>query len=107
MGWARIISSVSMAIRLRKSMEVGWVCTSPREMVGNSRGSPPSCQTPRLTASATCRKWALQLLNSLQVWAIPITGRARSPSVKPMALVKARAVKPSGDPRRPKKRRLR
>jgi hypothetical protein len=30
---------------------------SPSEMVGNSSGRPPACHTPRLTASATSRRW--------------------------------------------------
>jgi len=52
MGWARIISSVSIAIRLRNIMLVGLRKTSPKEMVGNTSGNParrPS--TPRDTAS--------------------------------------------------------
>ena len=38
-GWARIISSTSIAIRLRNIMLVGVRKTSPSEMVGNSIGS--------------------------------------------------------------------
>ena len=52
-GYARTHSSTSMAIRLRKSMVVGFMRTSPSEMVGNSSGKPPADHTPRLTASAT------------------------------------------------------
>ena len=59
-GLPRIISSVSMAARLRQSMEVGLRWTSPREMVGNSSGKPPACRTPRLTASQSWRRWLLQ-----------------------------------------------
>ena len=36
MGLARIISSTSIAIRLRYNIEVGFINTSPKEMVGNS-----------------------------------------------------------------------
>jgi hypothetical protein len=51
MGWARIISSVSMAMRLRRNMEVGWAKLSPIEMVGNTIGKPPASRTPRFTLS--------------------------------------------------------
>ena len=47
---------------------------SPSEIVGNSRGKPPADQTPRFTASATWRRWALQLVSSDQELQIPITG---------------------------------
>ena len=47
---------------------------SPSEMVGNSRGRPPAAITPRLTASATWRRWALQLLSSLQELQMPMNG---------------------------------
>ena len=46
-GWARIISSVSSAIRLRRNMLVGWAKLSWMEMVGNAIGSPPASITPR------------------------------------------------------------
>jgi hypothetical protein len=52
-GYARRHSSTSIAIRLRKSIVVGFISTSPSEMVGNSTGKPPALHTPRLTASAT------------------------------------------------------
>ena len=41
-GWARTISSVSMAMRLRRNMEVGFEKLSWIEMVGNSIGRPPA-----------------------------------------------------------------
>ena len=47
---------------------------SPSEIVGNSSGNPPADHTPRLTASATWRRWALQLVSSDQELQIPITG---------------------------------
>jgi hypothetical protein len=50
-GWARIISSVSIAIRLRRNMLVGCEKDSCIEIVGNSIGSPPASITPRFTAS--------------------------------------------------------
>ena len=43
-GWARIISSVSIAIRLRRYMEVGDAKLSWIEMVGKTIGKPP-CET--------------------------------------------------------------
>ena len=50
-GWARIISSVSIAIRLRRYIEVGWEKLSWIEMVGNANGIAPDSITPRLAAS--------------------------------------------------------
>src|SRR5881394_3236710 len=47
-GCARIISSVSMAIRLRRNMLVGCAKDSWIEMVGNSIGSPPASMDPAL-----------------------------------------------------------
>ena len=42
-------SSTSMLRRFRKSMAVGRMLNSPNEMTGNSKGTPPACQTPSLT----------------------------------------------------------
>src|SRR5437868_260315 len=50
-GWARIISSVSMAIRLRTYIDVGCEKLSAIEMVGNTIGIAPDSITPRFTAS--------------------------------------------------------
>src|SRR3954467_1160130 len=50
-GWARIISSVSIAIRLRRYIEVGCAKLSAIEMVGNTIGIAPASITPRFTAS--------------------------------------------------------
>ena len=75
-GWARIISSTSMDMRLRNIMLVGDRNTSPSEIVGKSSGRPPAATTPRLTASISSGKWRWQLLNPLADWAIPTTGRA-------------------------------
>ena len=50
-GWARIISSVSIDIRLRRNMLVGRAKLSWIEIVGKSIGKPPDSITPRLTAS--------------------------------------------------------
>ena len=53
-GCARIISSVSIDIRLRRNMLVGCAKLSWIEMVGNFTGRPPASMTPRLTASISC-----------------------------------------------------
>ena len=45
-GWARIASSTSIAARLRNSIAVGRIVTSPREETGNSNGKPPASSTP-------------------------------------------------------------
>ncbi len=50
-GWARIISSTSSAIRLRRYMLVGWEKLSCSEMTGKAMGMPPASMTPRLAAS--------------------------------------------------------
>ena len=85
-GLARIDSSTSIAMRLRYSMAVGRIRVSPMAMVGNSSGKPPACHTPRLTASATARRWALQCVSSHQELQMPITGRPRkTSSPKPFA----------------------
>src|SRR3954464_6277188 len=72
-GLARIDSSTSIDIKLRYNIDVGFMNISPSEIVGNSRGNPPARQTPRFTASATPRKCALQLFNSLHELQIPMT----------------------------------
>ena len=61
-GCARIISSVSIAIRLRNFRLVGLRNTSPSETVGNSSGSAPAAITPRFTASNSSGKCRWQLL---------------------------------------------
>src|SRR5215471_20614351 len=50
-GCARIISSVSIAIRLRTYIEVGCEKLSAIEMVGNTKGIAPDSITPRFAAS--------------------------------------------------------
>ena len=81
MGWARIISSVSIAMRLRKSMVVGCMKGSPSEIVGKASGSPPAAVTPRLTASISAGTVPWQLTRPLPVFTMPITGRSSSASV--------------------------
>src|SRR5438445_5793185 len=83
-------------MRFRKSIVVGFMRISPSEMVGNSRGNPPADHAPRFTASATCRRWALQWVSSDQELAIPITGRpSKARSLKPSARRYARCISPS------------
>ena len=53
-GWARIISSVSMLIKLRKNMLVGAEKLSATLIVGKSIASPPASCTPLLAASMSC-----------------------------------------------------
>ena len=75
-GWARIISSVSIAIKLRNIRLVGVRKTSPNEIVGKTIGNPPAASTPRFTASISSGKWRWQLLKPERVSAMPITGFA-------------------------------
>ena len=66
---------------------------SPIESTGISIGKPPACQTPRFTSSARVRKCAWQVLASLQVLRIAITGLPLKSSVlKPSCLVRERCV---------------
>ena len=51
MGWARIISSVSIDIRLRRNMLVGCEKLSWIDTVGKTMGKAPASMTPRFTAS--------------------------------------------------------
>ncbi len=73
-GWAWIISSVSMAMRLRYIMLVGLRKTSPSETVGNGRGRAPAASTPRETASTSSGMPRWQLLKPDGVIAMPTTG---------------------------------
>ena len=74
-GLARTISSTSMASRLRYSIALGFIRSSPSEIVGNSAGAPPAARTPSATATASCRSGRLHGLSWLAELAIPITGR--------------------------------
>ena len=73
-GLARSDSSTSMLARLRNSMVVGFMMVSPSDMTGNSIGTPPASRMPRLTFSASSRRWPLQGVSSLQVLQMPMTG---------------------------------
>src|SRR5581483_9315868 len=66
------------------------------EITGNSSGKPPALHTPRLTASATWRRCALQLLSSDHELQMPTTGRPSNiASLNPSALRYARCMNPS------------
>src|SRR5688572_19579715 len=73
-GFARIDSSTSMLTRFLYSMAVGLIRVSPSDITGNSTGNPPASEMPRLTDSASSRKWPLHGVSSDQVLQIPITG---------------------------------
>ena len=73
-GLARMDSSASMLIRFLNSMVVGRMLYSPSDIAGNSIGKPPACHTPRLTASASPRRCALQCVSSLHELHTPIIG---------------------------------
>src|SRR5208337_2657712 len=76
-------------------MVVGFISISPSDIVQNSRGNPPASHTPRFTASATWRRWALQLFSSLQELQMPITGfPSNTRSLKPSARSQARCASP-------------
>src|SRR6266542_4481233 len=89
-------SSTSIDIKFRKSMALGFIRVSPSEIVGNSSGRPPASNTPRLTDSASARKWRLQLTSSDHELQMPITGRPTSALREmPSAWIDARWMKPA------------
>jgi hypothetical protein len=89
MGCARIISSVSIAMRLRRNMLVGLANDSWIEIVGKTMGSPPDSMAPRFTASINCGTFPWHGLKSLKVFVMPMIGRSRASSEKPAALMNA------------------
>src|SRR5215213_8134139 len=69
---------------------------SPVDMTGNSTGSPPASQTPRLTCSAMVRRCALHGVSSDQVLQMPTTGRPSNTSAgRPWLRIQLRWMKPS------------
>jgi hypothetical protein len=89
-----MLSSTSIAARLRSSIAVGRMFDSPSEVTGNSTGNPPASSTPRLTRSARSRRCALQGVSSDQVLQMPMTGRpSKASSVKPCAFIQDRYMK--------------
>jgi hypothetical protein len=99
--WPRTTSSIESAITSRLTSEVfmpsvPMVTPSLIAIVLNSIGVPPAARTPALTNSARWRWLRLQGMVSIQAEATPISGLARSSSVKPTALSIARAPARSG-----------
>ncbi len=88
-GAARIISSVSIDVRLRRNMLVRCEKLSCREIVGKGTGKPPAIMTPRSTAWTSCGMLPWHGLNPLPVSVIPMTGRSSTSSVYPTPLMKA------------------
>ncbi len=80
-GCARIISSVSIDIMLRRYMLVGNANDSCSVITGNSTGSPPASITPRFTASISSGTLRWQALNPLNVFVMPMMGRSSASSV--------------------------
>ena len=74
-GLARTISSTSIASRLRYSIALGFIRSSPSEIVAElrRRSRPPRHAAP--TAPASSRSGRLHGFSSLAEFAIPITGR--------------------------------
>jgi hypothetical protein len=79
-GRAFSISSVSIAIRFRRNMLVGYAKLSWIEIVGNDTGSPPASITPRSIAWISCGTLPWHGLKPLSVSTMPMTGRSRASS---------------------------
>ena len=75
-GFARTISSTSMASKLRYSIALGFIRSSPSEMVPNSAPMPPASAMPAFTSPASSRSGRLHGFSSLAEFAMPITGRS-------------------------------
>ena len=92
----RVTSSIESAITSRLTSEA-FMPSVPIEMpsdtatVLNSIGVPPAARMPSFTFADRRRRWKLHGITSIQVLATPISGFARSSSVRPMALNMARA----------------
>src|SRR6266542_402790 len=65
----------------------------PSEMaiVLHSTGVPPASRIPSFTQRATSRRWTVQGMISIQLWATPTSGRPKSASVYPAPRIIARA----------------
>ena len=79
------MSSIESAITSRLTSEafipsVPIVIPSEIAIVLNSIGVPPAARTPRLTCSASPRRWKLHGIASVHVFAIPIVGRRSAAS---------------------------
>jgi hypothetical protein len=83
------VSSIESAITSRLTSEVfipsvPIVIPSEIAIELNSIGVPPAARTPFLTCSARPRRWKLQGIASIQVFAIPTVGLERSSSSNPI-----------------------
>src|SRR5205814_1082658 len=83
----RATSSIESAITSRETSEVfmpsvPMVMPSLIAMVLNSIGVPPASRTPRFTCSASRRRLKLHGMVSVQVLAMPTSGRARAAAPK-------------------------
>ncbi len=88
-GLALTISSTSMASRLRYSIALGFIRSSPSDIVGNSTPAPPAASIPSLTGPTRSRSGRLHGFSSLAEFAIPITGVAPSLLTRTPALASA------------------
>ena len=94
-GWARSVSSTSIASRLRNGNEVGLMMFSLSDISGISNGTPPASRMPVRTSSANARKLRLHGLMSDQVFRMPMAGRViRSSRLHPAAASVERWTKP-------------
>src|SRR6185503_1882973 len=99
--WPRVTSSTESAIQSRLISEafmpsVPMAMPSVTEIVLNSIGVPPLARMPSATFWVSLRWLELQGVSSMQQWATPTSGRARSSSVKPTARKYERAAARSG-----------
>ena len=93
----RVTSSIESAITSRLTSEVRMpaepiVMPSEIDTVLNSIGVPPAARMPSFTDTASSRRWKLHGPISIQVFATPTTGPARSFREKPEANSIARAA---------------
>src|SRR5215207_4394006 len=72
------------------------VIPSETAMELNSMGVPPASRTPSFTDSASSRRWKLQGIASIHVFAMPTVGRRSASSSKPIPFMYARAAARSG-----------
>src|SRR5262249_14415857 len=99
--WPRATSSIESAITSPETSDAR-IPTGPMEtpsetaIVLNSSGVPPASRMPRFTSCASSRWFRLQGIVSIHVVATPISGFARSSSVKPTPFNIDRAPARSG-----------
>lgn len=89
MGWALIISSVSIDIKFRKYMLVGWAKLSWRLIVGKTTGRAPDSIIPRSSALIKDAILPWHGLKPDEVSMIPMIARSRALSVYPAPLMNA------------------